>query len=121
MRTKARWDVQIYDVLKAYGAIRRREEATTYDLPDFKLMSTENAIARLSRMLGQLPRKGLGSVWATLESFMPEGIKDKLYGRSALASTFTAGLELVKQGKLEIKQDGLFRPVYMRAIGEGDL
>ena len=54
------------------------------------------------------------SVWTTLESFVPEGIKDRLYGRSAMASTFTAGLELAKQGKLEIKQDGLFRPIYLR-------
>ena len=64
--------------------------------------------------LGKLPKKGIHSVWTTLESFVPEGIKDQLYGRSAMASTFTAGLELAKQGKLEIKQDGLFRPIYMR-------
>ena len=115
IKTQARWDVSLYHVLKAYGDIKRRAEHSTYDLPIFRLMSTEDAINRLSRMLGQLPRTGLQSVWATLESFIPEGIKDKLFGRSALASTLTASLELAKQGKLEIKQDGLFRPIYMRA------
>jgi segregation and condensation protein A len=82
----------------------------------------DDAMARLGRMLGKLPTKGIHSVWTTLESFIPEGIKDRLYGRSAMASTFTAGLELAKQGKLEIKQDGLFRPIYMRGRtveGEG--
>jgi segregation and condensation protein A len=39
--------------------------------------------------------------------------------RSALASTFTAGLELAKQGKIELKQDGLFRPIYLRAMEHG--
>lgn len=116
IRTTTTWNVKLYDLLKAFGDIRRRIEGQNYDLPTFNLMSTENAMSRLTRMLGQLPRKGMGSVWSTLESFMPEGIKDKLFGRSALASTFTAGLELAKQGKLEIKQDGLFRPIYMRSV-----
>lgn len=120
VRTKMRWDVKLYDLLKAYGDIKKRVEGQNYDLPVFNLMSMENAMSRLSRMLGQLPRKGMHSVWSTLESFMPEGIRSKLYGRSALASTFTAGLELVKQGKLEIKQDGLFRPIYMRGIVVAD-
>ena len=79
-------------------------------------MSAEDAMDRFTRMLGALPKKGLQSVWTTLHSFLPEGITDKLFSRSALASTFTAGLELAKQGKLEIKQDGLFRPIYVRAL-----
>ena len=120
IRTTTTWNVKFYDLIKAYGDIKKRSEDKHYDLPDFHLMSTENAMSRLTRMLGQLPRKGMASVWSTLESFMPEGIKDRLYGRSALASTFTAGLELAKQGKLEIKQDGLFRPIYMRSLALED-
>ena len=118
IRTTTTWDVKLYDLLKSYGDIRKRAEGSNYDLPEYQLMSMDSAMSRLSRMLGQLPKKGLHSVWSTLESFMPEGIKNRLYGRSALASTFTAGLELVKQGKLEIKQDGLFRPIYLRALPE---
>ena len=118
IHTTTTWDVKLYDLLKAYGDIKQRAEGRNYELAEFNLMSTENAMTRLTKMLGGLPRKGMHSVWTTLESFMPEGIKDKLFGRSAMASTFTAGLELAKQGKLEIKQDGLFRPIYMRALPE---
>ena len=113
--TKTKWNVTLYDFLRAYGDIKSRNDDTGYDLPEFKLMSTDKAMQRLMRMLGQLPRKGMNSVWTTLESFMPEGIKDKTFGRSALASTLTAGLEMAKQGKLDIRQDGLFRPIYMRS------
>jgi segregation and condensation protein A len=116
VKTNTKWDVQIYDLLKAYGDIKRRQESSTYDLPLYNLMSTEDALSRLTRMLGELPKKGLQSVWATLESFIPEGIKDRLYGRSTLASTLTASLELAKQGQLEIRQEGLFKPIYMRAL-----
>jgi len=118
VNTETRWDVNLYDMLKAYGDIKKRGEDSHYEMPEFKLMSMDDAMQRLSRMLGKLPRSskmgGMHSVWTTLESFMPDGIKDRVYGRSALASTFTAGLELAKQGRLEIKQDGLFRPIYMR-------
>ena len=112
------WDVTLYDLLRAYGDIERRREYLNYELPVFHLMSMETAVERVTRMLGKLPRKGQYSVWTTLQSFLPEGIKDKLYGRSAMSSIFTAGLEMVKQGKVEIKQDGPFRPIYLRAAPE---
>lgn len=113
MSTK--WDVSLYDLLKSYADIKYRKTNKVYDLPTFNLMSTDDAMERLTKMLGNLPRSGLNSVWTTLASFVPEGIEDKLYSRSALASLFTAGLELVKQGCLELRQDGLFRPIYMRS------
>jgi segregation and condensation protein A len=109
------WDTSLLDLLQAYGDISRRKEEQNYELPVFHLMSMEAAADRLSRMLGKLPRKGPFSVWTTLQSFLPDGIRDKLYGRSAVSSILTAGLEMVKQGQVEIKQDGAFRPIYLRA------
>lgn len=104
----------LYDLLKAYGDIRRRAEASTYELPIFRVMTMEEAVERMTKMLGNLPKSGPFSVWTTLQSFMPDNIEDPLLRRSSLASTFTAGLELAKQGKVEIRQDGLFRPIYLR-------
>lgn len=104
----------LFDLLKAYGDIRRRAEAAVYELPVFNVMTMEEAVDRMSKMLGNLPKSGPFSVWTTLQSFMPDNITDPLLRRSSLASTFTAGLELAKQGKVEIRQDGLFRPIYLR-------
>ncbi len=114
--TETRWSVSLYDMLKAYGDIERRKEGSNYELPEFNLMSTDDAMARLTRMFGSLPKSGMSSVWTTLDSFIPDEIEDGLYGRSTLASTFTAGLELAKQGRLEFRQDGLFKPIYMRSM-----
>jgi len=117
-RVTTQWRVSLFDLLQAYGAIERRKEDDHYDLPTFQLMSTERAMSRLAEMLGALPKKGQHSVWATLHSFIPdESQEDILYARSALASTFTAGLEMAKQGHLEFRQEGLFKPVYMRKRG----
>lgn len=110
-----KWNVSLYDMLKAYGDIKQRQEGQNYDVPTFTLMSTDKAMERLTKMLGGLPKQGMKSVWATLDSFMPDDMKNDLYGRSTMASTFTAGLELAKQGALEFRQDGLFRPIYMRS------
>lgn len=118
--TKTHWDVGIYDLLRAYGDIRQRRETKEYDLPKFHLMSTEDAMSRLTKMLGRLPTKGMKTIWTTLQSFLPDDIQDTIYGRSALASTLTAGLELAKQGKLEIRQDAPFKPIYMRASSDVD-
>ncbi len=122
IRTRTIWDADLITLLRAYGDIKqRRREETGYDLPVFELMSTERAMERLQKMLGQLPKSDHGTVWTTLESFLPDKKKSPLYSRSSLASTLTAMLELAKQGQVEIKQDGLFRPIYMRGLGlEGD-
>lgn len=113
-RYETHWQVNIYDLLKAYGDITRRQEYQNYELPTFNIMSMEEAADRLAKMLGNLPRSGPHSVWTTLQSFIPENIQDPLLLRSSVASTFTAGLEMAKQGKLEIRQDGAFRTIYLR-------
>lgn len=115
VETDTIYDAKLIDLLRAYGDIaRRKEKETGYALPVFKVMSLEEAMDRMTRMLGKLPRSGPFSVWATLDSFVPENATDALYRRSSLASIMTAGLELVKQGRLELKQDGPFRPIYLR-------
>lgn len=108
------WQADLYDVLSAYGSIARRQEVAHYTPQTWTLMSTEEAYDRLSTMLGQLPRKGRESVWAVLDSFIPEDLIDALMKRSSRASLFTATLEMAKQGQVDIRQDGLFKPIYIR-------
>ena len=118
-----KYKVGLFDILDAYGKIQRRKEHTEYSLEEFDLMSMDEASERLSKMLGGLPRNSSNSsksVWATLDSFLPENIINPLYGRSSVASLFTAGLEMVKQGRADVRQDGLFRPVYMRSAVRED-
>lgn len=108
------WQADLYDVLSAYGSIARRQEAAHYTPKTWTLMSTDEAYDRLSTMLGKLPRKGRESVWTVLDSFMPEDLVDALMKRSSKASIFTASLEMAKQGAVDIRQDGLFKPIYIR-------
>jgi segregation and condensation protein A len=121
VRYNATYQVNLYDMLNAYGDIKRRADIATYELPTFNIMTMDEALERVRTMLGNLPKTGPNSVWTALNSFMPEKVEDPLLRRSSLASMLTAGLELAKQGKAEIRQDGLFRPIYIRSANRPPL
>lgn len=111
-----KYTVDLYQLLKAYGDITQRKTSSKYELVAYDVMSMEDAMSRLVKMLGALPRNDISSIWTTLSSFVPEKTGTPLYAKSSLASILTASLELAKQGKLELRQDGLFRPIYLRAV-----
>ncbi|MDD3021482.1 MAG: ScpA family protein [Alphaproteobacteria bacterium] len=111
-----KYTVDLFQLLKAYGDITQRQTSSRYKPVTFPVLSMEDAMARMVKMLGRLPRAGSASVWTTLHSFVPEQIKDPLFARSSIASLLTSALELAKQGKVEIRQDDTFRPIYLRAV-----
>jgi segregation and condensation protein A len=108
------WEATLHDLLSAYGALKRRREGVAYAPPSWQLWSVEHAIARLRELIGDLP------AWGTLASFLPPGLADGLLGRSIVASTLVATLELAKEGRLEIRQEAPFQPVWVRRRQGGD-
>jgi segregation and condensation protein A len=52
--------------------------------------------------------------WTVLRSFLPEGMETPLQRRAALAATFAATLELARDGKIELRQEGVFGHIYLR-------
>lgn len=111
-----KFTVDLYSLLKAYGDITQRKTSSYYKPVEFPVMSLADALERLNKLLGRLPKQGASSVWTTLQSFVPEHITDPLFARSSIASLLTASLELAKQGKVELRQDDNFRPIYLRAV-----
>lgn len=108
------YDVSLYDLLSSYGKIKKRNQGKSYSLPVYNLMSAEFAMERLEKMLGALPKKNGISEWLDFNSLLPEGLQDGVFRKSAIASTLVATLELVKQGKVEVKQDDNFQKIYIR-------
>lgn len=105
----AKYDMTYYDLLKAYGDVKLRQQNSVYKLAPVKLFSLEEAIDRLQNMLGKIPQE-----WVSLFMFLPSGLNDKIVKRSAIASTFGGALELVKRGKLQIQQEKNYAPIYIR-------
>ena len=104
------FDASLYDLLKAYAEHRRRQQTTGAELriEASRLYSMDDAMRRLSTLLGNT----VG--WAMLTYFLPKQTGRGLMARSAVASTFAASLELARQGRITLRQDGPFAPLYLR-------
>jgi len=111
--TRTRWEAGLYDLLRAYAEQykRRTRQGTVMHIEPSDLYSVADAVARLERMFGRLPR------WTSLLSLMPPGLSG-LVRRSAVAAHFVGVLELVRQGRLELRQEGgTFGPLWLRSGG----
>ncbi len=99
-------------LLQAYVAARRRAAARRpYRPKPRRIWTVQDALARLSRLLGALPS------WAVLQRFLPEEegpAADPVERRAALASTLIAGLEMARGGAVELRQDRAFGPILVR-------
>jgi segregation and condensation protein A len=106
---RAVYDVTLYDLLRAYASQHRDKSVTALEIEPFDLYSIEDAIARLRDMLPHVPD------WTDLKSFLPRGARQPLLRRSAVSTTLVAILELVRQGKADVRQDGgPFSPIYLK-------
>ncbi|MGK6355886.1 segregation and condensation protein A [Sphingomonas sp. DT-207] len=105
---KARYEVEIYDLIAAYGRISARTRPVMHVVAQRDVMTLEEAIERVSTLIGARID------WSTIESFLPEHATGT-YRKSALASSFVAALELARQGRLELKQKSAFAPLYLKA------
>jgi segregation and condensation protein A len=107
------YEATLYDLLKGYGDQRQRKEGAVLHIAAPELYSMDDALARFQRILGRLPE------WRSLMSFLPPAPGEGLVRRSAIAATFAASLELVRSGKLQLRQDAAFGPIYLRSPPEG--
>ena len=109
---KAQWRANLYDLIQAYGQIRARTQPVVHTIAVRPVMTLDEAIQRVGALVGA------ALDWTRLESFLPDHL-DAPKARSALASSFVAALELARQGRLDIQQDGIFQPIYLRAAAPG--
>ena len=111
--TTTTYRVSLFELLKSYGNIRRQREDASLRIDPSELFSVDDAIHRLSVLFGgQVPD------WQTLVSFLPGDLRGGLVWRSAIAATLAASLEMSKQGKVDLRQDGPFRPIYLRSLSQ---
>jgi segregation and condensation protein A len=74
----------------------------------------DDALKRIGEMLGH------ALDWTVLRNFLPEGLDTPLQRRAAIAATFAASLELARNGRIELRQEGTFAPIYLRRANRRD-
>ena len=105
---KPKWEATLYELIAAYGTVKARSMPSVHIVARRRVMTLDEAIDLVERMIGRRLD------WASLESFLPEGLDPDHY-RSAVASSFVAALELARQGKLQLAQDQAFSPLMVKA------
>jgi segregation and condensation protein A len=105
---KALWDANLFDLIQAYGQVKARAEPPLHVVHQRNVLTLEEAIDRVSRLVGSLVE------WTVIHQFLPDN-GDPQFRKSALASSFLATLELARQGKVALRQEEAFAPLYVRA------
>jgi segregation and condensation protein A len=99
----------LYDLLTAYAAQRQRQAITNVQIAKRGVWSLKEARGILMRLVGQMRD------WTALDSFLLEYLATPEERVTAIASSFAASLELVREGHLEMRQEQAFAALYMRS------
>jgi segregation and condensation protein A len=99
----------LYELLDAYGKGHRRGHGRVLTIAPPAFHSLDEALRHLARFVGHVPE------WRELAAFLPAELRGAVFRRSALASTFAATLELTRAGRIELRQDRPFGPIYLRS------
>ena len=102
------YDANVYDLLKAYSQQRQRTAVTSLRMKPRTVWSLKEARGELERLLG------MNLDWAPLDLLIAEFLVEPELRKTALASSFTATLEMTREGALEIRQAKLFAPLLVR-------
>jgi segregation and condensation protein A len=101
------FEASLYDLLNAYANLRQRQAVTQVTIERRKVWSLVEARELLTGMIGEI------GDWTALQHYLLQYMPpaDRV---TATASAFAASLELVREGRLEMRQTGAFQPLYMR-------
>jgi len=106
------YEANVYDLLKAYSQQRQRNVSRTLHMEKRTVWSLKEARDELERLLG------ITCDWAPLDQLLAEFLVEPEMRRTALASSFTATLEMTREGALEIRQSKSFAPLLVRRRGQ---
>ncbi|WP_425038796.1 segregation and condensation protein A [Primorskyibacter sp. S187A] len=99
----------LLDLMQAYARIRTKDEFRPFVMDRDHVFTMEQALDRMRGLIG------FAGTWTDISTYLPDGWEsDPQKRRSATAATFAASLELVKEGKAELRQSETFAPLQLR-------
>ena len=102
------YSATLYDLLSAYAAQRQKQAVSSVTISRPGIWTLKQARAVLERLVGSIDD------WAALDSFIIDYLVSPKDRATAIASSFAASLELVREGKIDVRQDEPFAPIYLR-------
>ncbi len=98
----------IYDLLSAYARQRQTMALSRVTLKTRHVWSIPEARAALERLAG------VALEWTIMDDFLLEYCVTPEQRKTIRASAFSASLELVREGVLDLRQDRAFAPIWVR-------
>ncbi|PTV72013.1 segregation and condensation protein A [Agrobacterium pusense] len=105
---RSAYEASLYDLLSAYANLRQRQAITQVTIEKRQVWSLVEARELLTGLLGDVGE------WTALDQYLLQYVPDPAMRVTAIASAFAASLELVREGTLQIRQEGAYQPIYMR-------
>ena len=98
----------LFDLLSAYAQQRQTHALSRVTLKRRVVWSLAEARQAIERLAGSI------SEWTTMDHFLIEYCVAPELQRTARASCFASSLELVREGRIEIRQDRAFAPIWVK-------
>ncbi len=109
IETQKEYGDTLLDLLKAYSSRRQRKMVhQIYTVKKQTVWSIKEARETLERLIGVMDE------WGTFDRWLEKYIATPETRRSVRASSFTASLELAREGVIEIRQEQAFQPIFLR-------
>jgi segregation and condensation protein A len=104
------YEASLYNLLAAYARQARRHALARVRFKTREVWSLAEARQALTRLIGE------PADWMAFDDFLLQACTDSAMRRSARASTFSASLELAREGRIEIRQEKAFAPLWLRSL-----
>jgi segregation and condensation protein A len=105
---KSEYSATLYDLLSAYAAQRQQKAIAVVHVRARQVWSLQEAREILIRLVGKIAE------WTPLQAFLSPYLVNKEMRATVTASGFSASLELVREGRIDLRQTEPFAPLYMR-------
>ncbi|MGD1037437.1 MAG: ScpA family protein [Roseiarcus sp.] len=104
------FEASLYDLLSAYARQSQKHARARVRFEARVVWSLAEAREALTRLMGQ------ASDWTEFDSWLIACGVDAKMRRTARASSFSAALEMVREGEIELRQERAFAPLWLRAV-----
>jgi segregation and condensation protein A len=104
----AQYTATLYDLLSAYAQQRQKSALSHVRLAKRTVWSLAEAREALERLIGQ------SSDWSRLDQFLLSYVVEPSLAPTVFASSFASTLEMVREGLMDVHQQGAFAPLYVR-------
>ncbi len=110
----SQYQAKLFDLLTAYAQQRQVQALSRVVLKKRIVWTLPEARAALERLAGHTFE------WTVLDQYLTEYTMDPRMRRTVRASGFSASLELVREGRISIRQDKAFAPIWVKSTQSGE-